>query len=222
MRTLAEVPQPGAVLDVWAHPDPPNTDLKGILMTGRLMTERSAPVTVTRAGSDGDWRAAASLLDDYRRWLTHAVDFDPIQAQPTAGTEFDDLSHFYRPPRGALVLAWTEGRPTGLVGVHRLRGPVGELKRMYVAPSARGLGVGRALVAEALAAATDLGLDELRLQTKPEVMAAADRLYRKFGFVDIASYADIGVPGVATLAVDPRAASRVSRTSRGAAGRSDG
>lgn len=178
-------------------------------MTGRRMTERGAPITVTRAGSDADWRSAEALLDDYRRWLTHALDFDPVQAQPTAGTEFDDLSDFYRPPRGTLILAWTEGRPTGLVGVLRLHGAVGELKRMYVAPSARGLGVGRVLVGEALAAATDLGFDELRLQTKPEVMAAADRLYREFGFVDIASYADIGVHGVATLAVDPRAASIV-------------
>lgn len=173
-------------------------------MTGRLLSEGAAPVTVTRAGNDADWRSAAALLDEYRRWLTRAVDFDPVEAQPTAGTEFGDLGRFYRPPHGALVLAWTEGRPAGLVGVHRLHGPVGELKRMYVAPSARGLGVGRALVADAIAAATDLGFDELRLQTKPEVMAAADRLYRECGFVDIASYADIGVHGVASLALDLR------------------
>lgn len=175
-------------------------------MTGRLMTGRSAPVIVTRVSSEADRRSAASLLDDYRRWLAHAVGFDPVQAQPTAATEFDDLGHFYRPPHGTLVLARAEGRPVGLVGVRRLHGTVGELKRMYVSPSARGLGVGRALVAEAIAAAADLGFDELRLQTEPEVMAAADRLYRQFGFVDIASYADIGVHGVVTLAVDPRAA----------------
>lgn len=177
-------------------------------MTGRLMTGRCAPVAVARADSDADWRCAAALLDDYRRWLTHAIDFDPLRTQPSAGTEFDDLRHFYRPPHGTLLLARAAGRPAGIVGVHRLHGPVGELKRMYVAPSARGLGVGRAVVAEAIAAACDLGFDELRLQTEPQVMAAADRLYREFGFVDIASYADIGVHGVVTLAVDPRAAHR--------------
>ncbi|MDD7964808.1 GNAT family N-acetyltransferase [Actinomycetospora lemnae] len=164
-----------------------------------------APIAVSRARAAPDWRAAAVLLDEYRRWLADAVAIDLTVAQPRASTEFSDLERYYRPPEGVLVVASVGGRPAGMAGVHRLAGAVGELKRMYVRPSARGRGVGRALLVEAIAAARDLGFVELRLQTKPTVMAVADRLYREHGFVDIEPYADLGVEGVADLALALRA-----------------
>ncbi|WP_328307704.1 GNAT family N-acetyltransferase [Actinomycetospora sp. NBC_00405] len=158
-----------------------------------------APIAVSRARTAGDWRAAATLLDEYRRWLADAAAIDLTVAQPDADIEFSDLERFYRPPDGVLVVAWAGRAPAGMAGVHRLAGAVGELKRMYVRPHARGLGVGRALLVEAIEAALDLGFLELRLQTKPATMADADRLYREHGFVDIAPYADLGVEGVADL-----------------------
>jgi GNAT superfamily N-acetyltransferase len=156
-------------------------------------------VTLAKATTDLDWAAAAHLLNEYRRWLDAAMGLDLATAQPAAGGEFGDLASFYRPPDGVLILAWSGRRPLGMVGVHRYAGAIGELKRMYAVPAARGLGVGRALVDEAIAAAADLGFDELRLQTEPNAMPAAHRLYRQAGFVDIPPYHDLGVAGVATL-----------------------
>ncbi|HSK61251.1 MAG TPA: GNAT family N-acetyltransferase [Actinomycetospora sp.] len=170
-------------------------------MDGTLTAVPRAAIAVSRARAAGDWQAAAALLDEYLRWLAHAAAIDLTAAQPGASTEFSDLERYYRRPEGALVVAWVDRWPAGMAGVHRLAGAVGELKRMYVRPRARGHGVGRALLVEAIAAARDLGFVELRLQTKPTVMADADRLYREHGFVDIAPYADLGVEGVADLAL---------------------
>ncbi|HXV93869.1 MAG TPA: GNAT family N-acetyltransferase [Pseudonocardia sp.] len=172
-------------------------------MDATLMTDIPAP-SVYRACSAEDWRAAAALLAEHRSWLRRAAGLDLAAAQPTARAEFDDLARFYRPPDGALVVARLGGRPVGLTGVHRLAGRVGELKRMYVTPAARGHGLGRALLVEAIAAAVDLGFVELRLQTKPDLMAVADRMYREHGFTDVDPYADLGLDGVATLALDLR------------------
>jgi GNAT superfamily N-acetyltransferase len=131
-----------------------------------------------------------------------AVGADVTAAQPTAGAEFTDPARFYRPPDAALVLARVAGRPAGIVGVHRLTRTAAELKRMYLRQAARGRGLGRALLAEAVAAATDLGFDELLLQTHPGAMPAAHDLYRGYGFLPARPYHDLGVAGVVTLGLD--------------------
>lgn len=164
--------------------------------------EPGGPVTVTRVVADLDWRASAQLLDEYRGWLGRTVGLDLAAAQPAARNEFDDLPRFYQLPDGVLVVGWVGRIPAGLVGVHRLTGAVGEIKRMYVSPWARGRGLGRTLLAEAIAAAVDLEFSEVRLQTKPDAMATADRLYREHGFHDVESYADLGVDGVSSLALE--------------------
>jgi GNAT superfamily N-acetyltransferase len=163
-------------------------------------------IIVTRAAAPRDWIAAARLLAEHRRWVADALDLDLTSAQPDADGEFTDPARFYQPPHGVLVMAVlvtakAGRRPVGVVGVHRYAGEVGELKRMYVSPAGRGRGAGRALLAAALAAAADLGLAELWLQTEPEAMSVAHRLYRDAGFVDIPPYHDLGVPGVVTLGI---------------------
>jgi GNAT superfamily N-acetyltransferase len=156
-------------------------------------------ITLKTAATDSEWAAAARLLDQYRCWLDAAIGLDLAAAQPAAGGEFGDLASFYRRPDGVLILAWLGACPVGMVGVHRYAGAIGELKRTYAVRAARGRGVGRALVSAAIGAATDLGFEELWLQTEPGTMAAAHRLYRDAGFVDIPAYHDLGVAGVATL-----------------------
>lgn len=157
---------------------------------------------VTRAATERDWQEARHLLAEYLAWLAGTVGLDLPAAQPAATAEFSDLAGFYRPDEGVLLLARAGQRRAGMAAVHRLAGETGELKRMYVSPQARGLGLGRTLLAAAVAAAADLGFAELRLQTKPDAMGDADRLYRAFGFTDVAPYGGLRVDGVATLGLD--------------------
>lgn len=63
------------------------------------------------------------------------------------------------------------------------------MKRLYVSPEARGLGLGRALVDAIVGKAVRIGYDEMRLDTLP-TMTTAIRLYRKAGFAPIAPYYD--------------------------------
>lgn len=107
----------------------------------------------------------------------------------------------YAPPKGELLLArGTDGRPLGCVGLRPFDAPgCCEMKRLYVAPEGRGLGLGRALAEEIISAAKRIGYGEMRLDTLPE-MDKAIALYRTLGFVSIAPYYDTPIAGTIFLA----------------------
>jgi GNAT superfamily N-acetyltransferase len=90
----------------------------------------------------------------------------------------------FDPPAGAFVVARrgdAAGPPVGGVGVRALRPGLGEIRRLWVAPEARGRGVARALMAGIEDAALSLGLTDLRLVTgdrQPEAVA----LYESSGW----------------------------------------
>ncbi|KAJ5484667.1 Acyl-CoA N-acyltransferase [Penicillium expansum] len=75
----------------------------------------------------------------------------------------------------------------GCVALRRNSDDWCEMKRLYVLKEARGERLGEKLVEAILTQARDLGYRGMRLDTLPE-MRAAQRLYRKYGFVDIEPY----------------------------------
>jgi ribosomal protein S18 acetylase RimI-like enzyme len=106
----------------------------------------------------------------------------------------------YAPPGGALLLArGADGAALGAVALRPVD-PAGccEMKRLYVAPAGRGLGVGEALVRALLREAARIGYREVRLDTLPS-MAAAFALYRKLGFEEMDPYYDTPVAGTVFL-----------------------
>jgi len=115
-------------------------------------------------------------------------------------SELTNLPGKYAPPFGELLLARSfDGVALGCVGVRPLGGSeVCEMKRLYVRPSARGLGVGRALVTTILGAAKELGYAEMKLDTLSS-MQEAIALYKQFGFAEIPAYYDNPVQGVVYL-----------------------
>ncbi len=85
--------------------------------------------------------------------------------------------------------------PIGCVGLRPV-GPDGacEMKRLYVAPGGRGLGLGRRLIVAIVREAERIGYREMRLDTLPSMLAAQE-LYRSVGFVPIAPYYETPVSG---------------------------
>lgn len=94
---------------------------------------------------------------------------------------FRDLDNM-RESRARLYLAEIEGEPVGMGALRPLFPGVAEIKRMYVRPSARGLGVGRAILRRLIDDARGLGYKTIDLDSAP-FMHEAHALYRSFGFV---------------------------------------
>lgn len=95
----------------------------------------------------------------------------------------------YAPPRGLFLLALRDGVAVGCVGLRPESPGCVEVKRLWVAPDARGLGLSHRLMAAVEQAARDMGAARLRLDTSrhlPEAIA----LYRRGGWDEIARYND--------------------------------
>jgi GNAT superfamily N-acetyltransferase len=93
------------------------------------------------------------------------------------------------PPSGVFLVGYRAGVPICCGGVKRLDDRHCELKRMYVAPEARGTGVGRVLLHALEDAARELGYAVARLDTGPR-QADAQHLYESDGYRPIGNFND--------------------------------
>ncbi|MEO1329669.1 MAG: bifunctional helix-turn-helix transcriptional regulator/GNAT family N-acetyltransferase [Pseudomonadota bacterium] len=96
-------------------------------------------------------------------------------------------------PRGGFFVATADGAPLGCVGLKGGGGKVAEIKRLWVSPSARGLGLGGRLMAAAEDAARALGVETLRLDTN-SALPEAKRLYERAGWREIERFNDDPYP----------------------------
>jgi ribosomal protein S18 acetylase RimI-like enzyme len=149
--------------------------------------------TIAPAGAPVD-------LDDVRMlFRAYAASLPVDLGYQDFATELSTLPGKYGPPAGALLLARDRsGAAIGCVGLRPLAAGACEMKRLYVAPAARGLGLGRALMAAVLAEGTRLGYRTIRLDTLP-TMTAAIAMYRAAGFEPIAPYYDTAPAGTLFL-----------------------
>lgn len=91
------------------------------------------------------------------------------------------------PPSGWFLIARLDGVPIGCVALKIKGGGYGEIKRMWVARSARGLGIAQRLLESIEVRAIDAGVDVLRLDTHRS-LTEARALYLRNGYVEIAPY----------------------------------
>lgn len=96
----------------------------------------------------------------------------------------DPLAEQMTRPRGAFLVAWSDDLPVGCVGLKRDGHGSAEIKRLWVAPSARGIGLSKRLMAEAEGIARELSIKSLRLDTN-RALPEAKQLYLKTGWKEI-------------------------------------
>ena len=92
-------------------------------------------------------------------------------------------------PTGALLIARLRARPVGCGALKFHPGAPAELKRMWVSPEARGLGLGRRLLQELERYARDTGVEVLRLETN-RTLSEAVELYRGSGYIEVEAFND--------------------------------
>jgi DNA-binding MarR family transcriptional regulator/GNAT superfamily N-acetyltransferase len=98
-------------------------------------------------------------------------------------------AHELTPPAGILLIARLRGRPVGCGALKLHPGAPAELKWMWVAPEARGLGLGRRLLQELERHARDTGVEVLRLETN-RALTEAIELYRSSGYREVEAFND--------------------------------
>lgn len=146
----------------------------------RLITAATVAVAeVEPARPDAQQCLRAYFAELDRRFETG---FDPAHSISAANDEL-------RPPAGLLVLAWLRERPVGCGALKFHGDQPAELKRMWVAESARGLGIGRRILSELERLAATHGVRSLRLETN-RTLAEAINLYRSAGYVEVPAFND--------------------------------
>ncbi len=97
--------------------------------------------------------------------------------------------HEVRPPNGAFVVVYLRGEAIGCGAVKHHPGAVTDVKRMWLAESARGLGLGRRLLDHLEGLAREHGSTEAHIETS-DVLPEAIALYRSAGYVEVAPFND--------------------------------
>jgi DNA-binding MarR family transcriptional regulator/GNAT superfamily N-acetyltransferase len=148
------------------------TEVHRLLQLAGLEIERVDP-----ASPDARW-CIGQYFDELDRRFESG--FDPATS---LSAEDRDLI----PPRGAFLVASVDGAPVACGAVKSVSPGVGSLKRMWVADTTRGLGIGRRVLEALEAQARELGLTTLRLETN-QTLHQAIGLYRSAGFREVASF----------------------------------
>ena len=104
---------------------------------------------------------------------------------PAASLSADDRDLV--PPRGAFLIASVDGEPVACGAVKPVSPGVGSLKRMWVADTVRGLGIGRRVLEALETQARELGMTTVRLETN-QTLQEAIGLYRSAGFREVARF----------------------------------
>lgn len=168
-------------------------DRSALLDAMDLIATTLAPVTI--APADPDDPAALWCLGAYFQILCDKI----AGATPDLFPLPDPKADAYRPPHGAFLVASSDTMPLGCVSLRTLSPGLAEVKRLWVAPQARGRGLARRLMLAVEDHARALGLTRLCLDTN-QVLSQAISLYQKTGWHPIPPYS--GFPSTHWFAKD--------------------
>ena len=129
------------------------------------------------ASADARWCMAQYFAELQARFETG---FNPARSLPAD-------AHELTPPAGALFIARLRGRPVGCGALKFHGSEPAELKRMWIASSARSLGLGRRLLQVLEQHAREAGATMVRLETN-RALTEAIALYRRSGYVEVEAF----------------------------------
>lgn len=127
---------------------------------------------------------ARACVASYLRELSERFDtgYDPKNAAPADDAQFT-------PPDGVFIVARLDGRAVGCGALKRPGPETGEIKRLWIDPDTRGLGLGRKLLTALEDAARDMGFSRVRLDSN-RTLTEAIALYKKCGYAEVARFND--------------------------------
>ena len=146
-------------------------------------------------GGDNDADLCRTLMREYARFLNDSVGGEHICVE-SLEDELAALPGSYAEPAGAVLLAFENEIPAGCVALKPLkldhaanpRERACEMKRLWVRPPQQGSGLGRKLAEAVVEAAQQRGYTAMYLDTMPQSMQAAYRLYSSMGFTAVDRY----------------------------------
>jgi DNA-binding MarR family transcriptional regulator/GNAT superfamily N-acetyltransferase len=155
------------------------------LLTAMRSVERliTASLVQTRV-VDPEHPDAKRCLRAYVAELNRRAD---IPFDPHTGSTAEP--HEVRAPAGAFLVAYLGGEAIGCGAVKHRRGSPSDIKRMWVAESARGLGIGRRLLRELEQLVRESGAGVARLETNAALVEAIT-MYRSAGYVEVPPFND--------------------------------
>lgn len=124
---------------------------------------------------------ARELFGEYAASLGVDLAFQDFQH------ELATLPGRYALPGGCILIAYVDDAPAGCIAMRPLADGRCEMKRLWVRPGFRGLGLGERLSRALIRHARALGYEAMRLDTLAS-MRSAQRLYRALGFRQIPAY----------------------------------
>ena len=151
---------------------------------------------IIQAETKSEMEYVKALFLEYSNWLGDCFCFQGFEE------ELASLPGKYAPPNGRLYLVVSEGKYVGCIGIRRIEKGICEMKRLYVRPQARGLGIGKKLVDLVIADAKNEGYEKMRLDTLPEKMLGAQKIYKSVGFHKIDAYYANPIEGVMYMELD--------------------
>jgi putative acetyltransferase len=157
---------------------------------GRAGNDESGTLSIHAVTDASELPIVRHLFEEYADSLGFSLEAQNFTL------ELDALPGAYAPPRGGILLATVDGEPAGCVALRPIGDNVCEMKRLYVRPAYRGLGLGRLLAGRIVDAAREAGYEGMVLDTIPAQMRPAVALYEALGFEPCEPYWDNPLPGV--------------------------
>ena len=124
------------------------------------------------------------LFREYENWLDIDLCFQDFER------ELANLPGKYAKPDGRLLLISVKNQSAGCVALRKIAEGFCEMKRLYLREEFRGSGLGKILIKKLIEEAQIIGYEKMRLDTLPDKMPQAVKLYKSYGFCEIPPYYD--------------------------------